>query len=136
MIKHLAREIAKNLAMGIPAVRALRTRGGRNTQPLESQVRQMRDQFTFFIGTVWSVEGKVIAEIGPGHSIGLAALFLHAGAARYIAYDRFPVHAYNEYSEALYENLGCRPDPARITLRGAIEEAAVSPEADIVVSFD
>lgn len=135
LVPHVAAEVAKNTLMGIPAVSSWRTQIGRTTS--SDQAQQIRDQFAFFMGTLGDVHGKTIVEVGPGDSIGLAALFLRAGAAKYIAYDRFIGDIYGPSAMALYDALGNRNFQQFVTIRGiGIEAAEPTREADIVVSFD
>ncbi len=84
--------LAANLAMGVPAIRAARVRMGRTTGASpDDKAREILAQFLFFTGTIGPDElrGKTVLEIGPGDAIPLAPLFLGAGAARYVALDRF-----------------------------------------------
>jgi hypothetical protein len=124
------------------------------------------EQFNFYVDTIGfdNIQGKVIAEIGPGDAIPLAPLFLAAGARRYVAVDRFlgEIHGpqalelYKAVLEIapsrlmeglnrLYELEGCdsvaqliRMQDRVLLCRTAIERAAKSPEvqADYVVSFN
>ena len=134
VLKHVAIEIAKNAAMGIPAVRDWRARAGRTTTA--DQVQQIRDQFAFFSGTLGDVRGKTLAEIGPGDAIALGAMFLDAGAVHYTAYDRFSGDVFGERAAALYAALGAtNPARSRVTIGGSIEEANGDP-VDVIISFD
>jgi SAM-dependent methyltransferase len=163
----IARELAANVAMGIPAIKGRRVRKGRTIGVAANvKARSVLDQFNFFIeGIGWpNIQGKVIAEIGPGDAIPLAPLFLAAGAKGYIAVDRFlgEVHGaeacrlYRAVLEILPERLSsglhgvCRaagrksvedllrlPDRVRL-YRFPIEQPddSIRAQADYVVSFN
>ena len=134
-LDHVLREVAKNTLMAVPAIRRYRAMHPRTTT--DAQVQQIRDQFAFFIGTLGDVRGKTIVEIGPGDSIALGPLFLRAGAHKYIAYDRFRGDVFGPQAHSLYAALSCPEDfSAGVSLRGAIEDAKPTREADIVISFD
>lgn len=163
----IARELAANLAMGIPTIKSRRVRKGRTIGvAAEVKAQLVLDQFNFFIEAIGRrpIQGKVVAEIGPGDAIPLAPLFLAAGARSYIAVDRFlgEVHgaeAYRLYRavvELLPERLssglhdlcgaaGCEsveellrlPDRVRLH-RFPIEQPddSMRGQADYVVSFN
>jgi methyltransferase family protein len=101
----IARELAANAAMGIPAIKALRVRKGRTIGfPADIKAQLVIDQFNFFINAIGvdNIQGKVVAEIGPGDAIPLAPLFLAAGAKRYLAVDRFLGEVYGSEALQLY----------------------------------
>lgn len=101
----IARELAANAAMSIPAIKALRVRKGRTIgYSPDIKARLVMEQFAFFMDTIGAdnIRGKVIAEIGPGDAIPLAPLFLAAGAKRYLAVDRFLGDVYGPEALALY----------------------------------
>src|SRR6202158_1677712 len=117
-IKHLMREVAANAAMGISAISHIRVRRRRTSETsVDGQARQILDQIAFFMGTLGSVGGKTVAEIGPRDTIALRALLLKAGARRYIAYDRFRGDVFGPAARALYAHLDCSPDPEQVSLR-------------------
>src|SRR5262245_17807367 len=120
--------------MGLPMIRSWRVNRGRTTTL--DQARQIADQFQVFMDQLHDVSGKTIVEVGPGDAAALGALFLKHGASRYVVYDRFPGDLFGEHSNALYAALECAGFEKQITVRGAIEDATLSPEADIVISFD
>jgi hypothetical protein len=87
----VVREIIANTVMGVGVLRKWRVRRGRTSVSLDLQVEKILRQFEFFVSVVgkeW-IKGKVVAEIGPGDSLAHGLLFAAAGAARYIAIDRF-----------------------------------------------
>jgi hypothetical protein len=85
-------EVAKNAAMGVPAVRKARLARHR-TAPIidKSQLDRyafpLLDRITKHLGPV---SGKSILEIGPGDHLASGLAFLAAGARSYAALDRFP----------------------------------------------
>lgn len=91
-VRHIARELAANVAMGIPAIREARVRRGRTIGlPVQEKAEALLTQFAFFMDAIgWErLRGRTVLEIGPGDAVPLAPLFLGAGALRYIALDRF-----------------------------------------------
>jgi hypothetical protein len=153
---HIARELAANAVMGVPAIKNRRIRRGRTIGfPADIKAQLVLEQFNFYVAAVGfdNIHGKVIAEIGPGDAIPLAPLFLAAGARRYVAVDRFlgEIHGpqalelYNavvkiapdrlaEGLNRLYQMEGCDSVakliqlPERVLLcRSAIEQADRSP---------
>lgn len=100
------RELAANTAMGVPWIRRLRVRKGRTIGgSRDVKARLVLDQFSFFMETIgWQgIQGKVVAEIGPGDAIPLAPLFLAAGAKRYLAVDRFLGEVHGPEAVLLYK---------------------------------
>jgi SAM-dependent methyltransferase len=136
------REVGKNAAMAVPAVRWLRARRGRTVAAdARDEARHLRAQFAFFMGTLGSVQGKSIVEIGPGDTAALGALFLQAGAVSYTAFDRFDGRVSESYARSLYRELGCQfPDLEQriVTRRTPIEDVDPSREqqVDIIISFN
>jgi SAM-dependent methyltransferase len=139
-LHHVAREIAANLAMSIPPVRLARANAGRTGgKHTQAKAKQIRREFDFFAGTIGSIAGKTIVEVGPGDTLALGALFLKYGAARYIAFDRFMGDVLGNEAEDLYRELNCRLDPSKISIRRASIESVDPMEeepADCVVSFN
>lgn len=140
-LHHILREVAVNTAMAVPAIQLIRAWRGRTaSRDIKTQARQMRDQFEFFLGTLGSVEGKSVVEVGPGDTIALGALFLKSGARQYIAFDRFPGDVFGPYASALYAELGCgHVDRQRMSLRSlSIEDVRTESQelVDVIVSFD
>lgn len=87
-------EIAKNLAMGLPPVRAWRLRRPRaaslfthRDQDLERYAFQALRSLTKVVGRI---HGMRIVEFGPGDYLTSGFSLLAAGAAFYTAVDRFP----------------------------------------------
>jgi hypothetical protein len=107
-IRHIARELAANAAMRFPGINGRRVRSGRTIGiPADLKAKFIIAQFEFFIDTIgWdNIQGKVIAEIGPGDAIPLAPLFLGAGAKRYVAVDRFLGDVRGPQALALYDSV-------------------------------
>jgi SAM-dependent methyltransferase len=140
MLFHVAREILANVAMGVPTVTWLRSKLGQRTTffSLSDRTEQMRRQFAFFMGALGDVRGKTIAELGPGDTVALGALLLKAGAARYIAYDRFAGNVFGPDAVQLYEALGAPLKERDVSIRGGIEDVNIStePKVDIFISCD
>lgn len=85
--------LAKNLAMGIPPIRAARVNAGR-TAAMDPQVDGLDTYAYNLLGDVLQhlgpVQGKSVLEFGPGDNILAGLAFLAAGARSYTALDRFP----------------------------------------------
>jgi hypothetical protein len=87
-------EIAKNVAMGIPAIRRWRLERPRTASRFQGSLNEL-ERYVFFPlrhvrDVTHSVAGLRILEIGPGDHLGSGLAFLAAGAASYTAVDRFP----------------------------------------------
>jgi len=141
----LLREFAANMAMGIPPIRRRRLLGLRTGSPrADREVDKLVAEFDFLLDSAGSVRGQTVVEIGPGDAIGLAPLFIAAGAARYVAIDRFLGNVWGPRAEALYAAIAERRGPfppdwrERVELMPhSIEELpAMEPIADVIVSFD
>lgn len=141
----LLREFAANVAMAIPPIRrrrllGLRTGNGHTGREVDKLVAE----FDFLLDSAGPVAGKTIVEIGPGDAIGLAPLFISAGAARYVAVDRFLGDVWGRRAETLYAAIAQRRGPfspdwrERVALiPHSIEELPpMAPIADVIVSFD
>ena len=101
----IARELAANAAMRVPAIKDLRVRKGRTIGfPPDVKAQLVLDQFNFFVDSIGSdnLPGKIVLEVGPGDAIPLALLFLAAGAKRYLAIDRFLGDVYGPQALELY----------------------------------
>jgi hypothetical protein len=86
-------EIAKNLAMSVPAVRAWRLRRPRAGASYTGSVGEL-DRYAFFgldilTERVGSLAGRSVVEFGPGDLLTSGLAMLAAGASRYAAVDRF-----------------------------------------------
>ncbi len=107
----IAKEILKNLAMGVPAVARARAARGRTASPrlaAELLERQAWEPFAVLSAAVPTLAGKDVAEIGPGDLLCVALLALGDGAKSYTALDRFlgPVgspHARRVYARLVKE---------------------------------
>lgn len=116
-VRHIARELAANLAMSIPAVRDLRVRSGRTVgHPIHLKAQSVLAQFNFFLDTIGpeSIQNRTVVEIGPGDAIPLAPLFIGAGAKKYVAVDRFLGDVTSSEAVNLYQAVWSRaPDSIR-----------------------
>jgi SAM-dependent methyltransferase len=91
-LRHIAREVAANLAMSIPLISDSRVKKGRTVAvSIEAKARIIVAQFAFFLDSIGpdKLQGRSVMEIGPGDSIPLGILLLGAGARSYVALDRF-----------------------------------------------
>jgi SAM-dependent methyltransferase len=139
------RELAANTAMAFPAVRRSRLKGMRTRAPSpQFEARKIGAQFDFLRDSAGAIEGKVVVEIGPGDALGLAPLFISAGAARFVAVDRFLGDVWGSAANSLYDELERLHGPFRVgwrdqvtLVRHSIEETVAGvPAADIILSFD
>ena len=115
VVLEVFREMAKNVAMGIPAVRNARVARRRTALPLDAShldryAFPLLDLVTTHVG---SVSGKTILEIGPGDHLASGLAFLAAGAKSYSALDRFPGAYESELSRRWYR-LVARPGASSI----------------------
>jgi hypothetical protein len=89
----VGREIAKNAAMTIPAVRKFRLRGPRagvRFTGRDDELRRYAFEGLDLIAAVHvDVAGKTVIEIGPGDFLTSGLAMLAAGATSYAALDRF-----------------------------------------------
>jgi SAM-dependent methyltransferase len=141
----LVRELAANVAMGIPPLRRRRLLGIRtvNGSP-EVEAAKIVAEFEFLLDSAGPVTDRTVLEIGPGDAIGLAPLFLSAGAARYIALDRFPGDIWGPRAQSLYQQIARHRGPFRANWQQDIELIRTSIEqpvtgvhkADVIISFD
>jgi SAM-dependent methyltransferase len=157
----LCREIAKNLLMGVPAVRRWRTRRLRTFTDQgnvdEALGRNAFHGLNLLLDHVGDISGKSVCEIGAGDFLTSGFSILAAGASRYAVIDRFPgdysgetaKRWYNEIqrswdrfypstpwakglsSEDFPENYGSRVE----TIRQPLESAATDSRFDIICSF-
>jgi SAM-dependent methyltransferase len=110
-LRHIAREVAANLAMMLPPVRYLRVRAGRTTRKdIQAQVSLILMQFEFFLAAIGrtQLKNKVVLEVGPGDAIPHALLFLGAGVRQYVAVDRFVGNVRSDYATTLYREMAKR----------------------------
>ncbi len=141
----ILRELAANIVMSIPMGRRLRLKGLRTSATTVSdEAKKIIAEFDFFKDSAGNLEGKTVVEIGTGDAIGLAPLFLSAGAVLYVAFDRFPGNVWGPQAEALYGELARLRGPFQANWRErtklcktAIEAVAQYPiKADLIVSFN
>ena len=141
----LLREFAANVAMGIPPIRRRRLLGVRTGNgSLDLEAAKISAEFDFLHDSAGSLTDLTVVEIGPGDALGLAPLFLSAGAARYIALDRFLGDVWGRRAQSLYERLDSLRGPFAASwhervelLRHSIEQPSPQvPAADLIVSFD
>jgi SAM-dependent methyltransferase len=141
----LLRELAANVAMGIPPIRRRRLKGLRtgNSQ-VELEAAKIVAEFDFLRDSAGALRNKTVVEIGPGDAVGLAPLFISAGAARYIALDRFLGDVWSPRADALYDQIAGLRGPFEPNWQTKVELLRVSieqvgqtlPAADLIVSFD
>jgi hypothetical protein len=141
----IVRELVANAAMGVPAIRRRRLKVPRTSaDSISFEARKIVAEFEFFCDSAGSLDGKTVVEVGPGDALGLAPLFLTAGAARYVAVDRFFGDVWGERAVKLYEALAQIRGPhiggwaERVELlHVSVEQAAGElPKSDVLVSFD
>jgi SAM-dependent methyltransferase len=149
----VAKEIAKNMAMAIPAVSRMRTKMGRTSLPPEADQLQ-RYVFDLFdaVTRYGGVAGKSVLEIGPGDNLVTGLAFLAAGAKSYTVVDRFPGPYASEDARRWYRLLAANwphgdwpstldpdkfPDYPNVFSKGlAVEAAGAALETyDVVCSF-
>jgi hypothetical protein len=92
LVAQVCVEIAKNAAMGLPAVRRARLARHRTApiidrSQLDRYAFALLDRITKHLGPI---RGKSVLEIGPGDHLASGLAFLAAGAKSYAALDRFP----------------------------------------------
>jgi len=107
LVAQVCLEIAKNVAMGNPAVRRARlarqrTAVGPDRSQLDRYAFPLLDRINSHLGPV---RGKSILEIGPGDHLASGLAFLAAGAKSYAALDRFPGSYSSELSRRWYRSL-------------------------------
>jgi SAM-dependent methyltransferase len=141
----LLRELAANVAMGIAPLRRRRLRGLRTgSSQVDFEAAKIIAEFDFLRDSAGALTNKTIVEIGPGDALGLAPLFISAGAARYIALDRFLGDVWSPRAQSLYERIASLRGPFAANwqqqvelLRHSIEQVGQTlPAADVIVSFD
>jgi SAM-dependent methyltransferase len=141
----LCRELSANTAMAFHVLRRNRLKGMRTRTPSPHfEARKIGAQFDFLRDSAGDIEGKVVVEIGPGDAVGLAPLFISAGAARYFAVDRFLGDVWGNAAISVYDEIERLRNPfpsgwrSQVTLvRHSIENTVADvPAADIILSFD
>ena len=134
-LRHVLREIIANIAMGVPWIRARRVKHGRTTSTdLQAQAKLICDQFVFFQSTLGAkLQGANILEVGPGDAAPHALLLLGAGAARYVALDRFLVDTTAPGALEIYEAVLARARAIGLTLPKL--DPAVSDRESIAAWF-
>ncbi|MEO6393269.1 MAG: methyltransferase domain-containing protein [Pyrinomonadaceae bacterium] len=95
LVVDVCKEVAKNIGMGIPPVRAWRTRRLRTANQVFSTDDEFLERYAFLatrhlLGQLKNLNGLHIAEIGPGDYLTSGFALLAAGAASYAVIDRFP----------------------------------------------
>lgn len=93
ILRHVAQEAAKNVAMAVPAVRARRLRrprAGASFTGRDDELERYSLQALRMIGSqLGPVRGKDVLEIGPGDHLTSGLALLAAGADTYTSIDRF-----------------------------------------------
>ena len=157
----VSREVAKNIAMAIPPLRAWRltrsrsgTVEGGDDAFLERYALQATRHLRTIVPTLHELH---IVEIGPGDYLTSGLALLAAGAASYTALDRFPGpyegetarHWYRKLQTAWPRLMPDTPWPADLdaatfpeayrnrvtTLRDAVEDVALGRKYDVVCSY-
>jgi hypothetical protein len=143
LITRIAVDVAKNVAMAIPAIRQARLKGARTSgdptaEGLADRVDLLRGALDDACG---GVRGKSVLEIGPGDNLCSGLALLAVGARNYTAIDRFPGNYRSDQALAWYAALAARDGPlaslddARIRLvEGAVETMHDLGRFDIVCS--
>lgn len=159
--KEIALECAKNVAMGFAPLRAWRVNRPRTTVSSADPASDMVERYALalprkLLAAVGEVEGKYVAEIGPGDHLATGLAMLALGARSYACLDRFSGPYSNEYAKGFYRSLRAawpkafqgRPwpewlDPARFpeaypdrvkVLTVGVEDTKGTPDFDIVCS--
>jgi hypothetical protein len=107
-VKEILMESAKNMVMGCQVVQRARLRWSpRTTISAVDPAVNALDRYAFalprvLLKAVGQIEGKSIAEIGPGDHIASGLVMLAAGAASYSCLDRFPGDYANAYAKEWY----------------------------------
>jgi hypothetical protein len=139
----VAIDIAKNVAMAIPAVRAARLKRSRtSSRPTPEGLRHVVDLLrNALMEACGGVRGKSVLEIGPGDNLCSGLAFLAANARTYTAIDRFPGNYRSaeaaEWYAALERRDGPLPsidDPRIRVFEGAVETMHDRGRFDIVCS--
>jgi hypothetical protein len=112
ILADLAREIPKNFAMMVPAVRAWRLRRPRPTRRFaevtEAELKQYALSGLEMLLDHYPREkfdGATVVEIGPGDNIVQGMPLLALGVERYCAVDRFLGDVYSENARRLYRRV-------------------------------
>ena len=135
----VAKEIAKNLLMGAPAFRRLRSRwrGGRTTGRLDvpAALAEVRKTVELYLsrleGAGYSrefVKGASVLEVGPGANAGVALCLLALGARRVFLVDRFADLQCRDRERELYRAL-LAPAELPSALRDRLVAEAMDPSA-------
>jgi SAM-dependent methyltransferase len=95
MMVDCAKEVAKNIGMGIGPVRDWRLRRPRAASAKFDTSDEFLERYAFFplrhlLGQIDSLKDLHVAEIGPGEFLTSGYALLAAGAASYAVIDRFP----------------------------------------------
>jgi hypothetical protein len=86
----VAKEVLRNLAMAIPAVRTIRTRRGRTSLPPHpSQLERYATTLLRYCSKEIDVRDADVLEIGPGDHLASGLAFVACGAKSYTSCDRF-----------------------------------------------
>lgn len=114
---YLAKNCTKNLFMFLMPniINRARKITGTGTSALDQDIsalvkyyKSVFDKYTRCLQAIdaaISYDNKIIIELGPGDSIGIALLFLAHGAARVICYDRFKLITNIKKNTAIAKNI-------------------------------
>jgi hypothetical protein len=108
--RQIAVEIAKNVAMGSDTIRDWRLRRPRTTISDADPAKDIVERYGLalprkMLSMLGSLEGKAVAEIGPGDTLAAGFAMLAAGASRYTCLDRFPGDYGSAYAKGFYRGV-------------------------------
>jgi SAM-dependent methyltransferase len=139
----IAIDIARNSALALPPLRRARDRRilAGEYDPAKDEVGYVRSVFEKHakcVSALRELSGDVL-EIGPGGNLGVALLFLDAGADHAVSMDSFPLVSDLDVQQALYGQLVRDPERllSRLSYRcpDAIETTRLPDESfDIIYS--
>lgn len=144
LVRQIAIDIVKNIAMGIGPVRSLRMRKPRTCDSVTPM--GVDQKFRSFIDPVENISqglnNKTILEIGPGDNLVTGLAFLAKGARSFTALDRFPGNYNSKTARHWYDAVGDRlgvkltdpVDPRINILPTPVEAAEDIGQFDIVCS--
>lgn len=157
----LSKEIAKNLLMGVPAIRKRRLARPRTATDFSTSDEFLRTYafsgLNLLLEHTGGITEKSVCEIGPGDYLTSGLAILAAGANRYCVMDRFPGNYAGPAAKKWYSEIERNwsrfypsiPWPAQLAtadfpesyhdrveiLRGSVETAAPTRKFDILCSF-
>lgn len=135
ILADVATELAKNLGMMIPPIRAWRLRRPRTVGELEEITTEVMEEFAFAPFEMVTaclpaaeLRGATVVEIGPGDNVVLGLALLALGAGEYHAIDRFLGDVRSPRAQKLYTTVA-RVLPERMDVpASAVPEAGNFPK--------